>query len=124
MTPVFGSCVRGFLIAGLACHSPVLLAQPPAEPARAGDTLQEVVVTARKQQETLQDAPLAVTAFTSESIAERGIVDLNALAGVQCGVESGTAYCLDGVYYPSDMQALDFNSLERVEIIKGPQSAL
>ncbi len=115
--------------------------------------LEEVVVTARKVEESLQDAPISVTAFTNESITQRGITDLNSLAefspglsfsqafgrqndrpvirgqgnvlaNVQFGVESGTAYFIDGVYYNGDIQSLDFDMLQRVEVIKGPQSAL
>ncbi len=48
----------------------------------------------------------------------------NVLAGVQFGVESGTAYFIDGVYYPGSIQSLDMNDIARVEVIKGPQSAL
>ncbi len=115
--------------------------------------LEEVVVTARKTQESLQDAPVAVSAVTSREIAELGMRNVNdiasmtsglsfsqafgrttdrpvirgqsnVLAGVQFGVESGAAYFLDGVYWPGDIQGLDLNALERVEVIKGPQSAL
>jgi len=115
--------------------------------------LEEVIVTARKVEESLQDAPISVTAFTNEAISQRGITDLNSLASfspglsfsqafgrqndrpvirgqgnvlanVQFGVESGTAYFIDGVYYNGDIQALDFDMLQRVEVIKGPQSAL
>ncbi len=38
--------------------------------------LEEVVVTARKRPESMQDAPLAVTAFTGDSLEERGMLDL------------------------------------------------
>jgi outer membrane receptor protein involved in Fe transport len=115
--------------------------------------LEEIVITARKVEESLQDAPIAVSAFTDAGITERGIVDVNSLAtfspglsfsqafgrqndrpvirgqgnvlaNVQFGVESGTAYFIDGVYYNGDIQAIDFDSLQRVEVIKGPQSAL
>ena len=127
----------------------------PAALAQSGEglVLEEVVVTARKVEESLQDAPVSVTAFSNEAIAERGIVDVNSLASfspglsfsqafgrqndrpvirgqgnvlanVQFGVESGTAYFIDGVYYNGDIQALDFDMLQRVEVIKGPQSAL
>lgn len=115
--------------------------------------IEEIVITARKKEETLQSAPIAVTAFTGDVIAERGISDVNdlarftpglsfsqafgrstdrpvirgqsnVLAGVQFGVESGTAYFVDGIYYPGDIQSFDLSQVERVEIIKGPQSAL
>jgi iron complex outermembrane receptor protein len=115
--------------------------------------LEVVTVTARKTEERLQDAPVAVSAFTAAAIESQGIRSVddiaklapglsfsqafgrttdrpimrgqsNVLAGFQFGVESGTAYFIDGVYYPGDIQGLDFNSLERVEVVKGPQSAL
>lgn len=115
--------------------------------------LDRIVVTARRQEETLQDAPVAVTAFTGDDIARQGfnnIDDLarfspglsfsqafgrtsdrpvirgqsNVLANVQFGVESGTAYFIDGIYYNGNIQSIDFNNLERVEVIRGPQSAL
>jgi outer membrane receptor protein involved in Fe transport len=48
----------------------------------------------------------------------------NVLAGVQAGVETGAAFFIDGVYYQGDIQGFDPQSIERVEVIKGPQSAL
>ena len=115
--------------------------------------LEEIVVTARLVSESLQSAPVAVTAVTSETIENQGLRNINdisqftpglqfsqafgrttdrpvirgqsnVLAGVQFGVESGAAYFVDGVYWPGDVQGLDINSFERVEVIKGPQSAL
>ena len=115
--------------------------------------LEEIVVTARLVSESLQSAPVAVTAVTSETIENQGLRNINdisqftpglqfsqafgrttdrpvirgqsnVLAGVQFGVESGAAYFVDGVYWPGDVQGLDLNSFERVEVIKGPQSAL
>jgi len=115
--------------------------------------IEEIVVTARKKEENLQRAPVAVSAVTAQAIEEKGISDVNdlakfttglsfsqafgrstdrpvvrgqanVLAGVQFGVESGTAYFIDGVYFPGDLQALDLNEVSRVEVIKGPQSAL
>jgi iron complex outermembrane recepter protein len=119
----------------------------------SAQALEEVIVTARKTEESLQSAPVAVSAFTARAIQEQGLVSINdiaqftpglsfsqafgrttdrpvirgqsnVLAGVQFGVESGTAYFIDGVYFPGDVQAIDFNSLERIEVVKGPQSAL
>jgi outer membrane receptor protein involved in Fe transport len=126
--------------------------QPDVTEADAGG-IPEIVVTARKTAETLSDAPVAVSVVTSEVIAERGLNSIddfaknatgisfsqafgrstdrpvirgqsNVLAGVQAGVETGAAYFVDGVYYQGDIQGFDPLSIERVEIIKGPQSAL
>jgi outer membrane receptor protein involved in Fe transport/outer membrane protein OmpA-like peptidoglycan-associated protein len=115
--------------------------------------LEDIVVTARKTEESLQEAPVAVAAFTAEQIQDRQMQSVddvaryapglvfdkafgrttdrpvirgqgNVLAGVQAGVEAGAAYFVDGIYYPGDIQSFDFNEVERVEVIRGPQSAL
>lgn len=44
--------------------------------------LEEVTVTARKREESLQDAPLAVSAFTGEALEYRGIVNLSQVAEI------------------------------------------
>ncbi|MCY3838883.1 MAG: TonB-dependent receptor plug domain-containing protein, partial [Gammaproteobacteria bacterium] len=44
-------------------------------------TIEEVIVTAQKREESLQDTPVAVTAFTSRAIEERGIEDISEIAG-------------------------------------------
>lgn len=114
---------------------------------------QEIVVTARKKAERLSDAPVSVSVVGADQIAERGLTSIddfakqatgisfsqafgrstdrpvirgqsNVLAGVQFGVETGAAYFVDGIYYQGDIQGFDPLSLERVEVIKGPQSAL
>ena len=118
-----------------------------------GIALQEVLVTARKREESLQDVPLAVTALTAETLQNRQVQSIDdvakfapglvfsksfgrsterpvvrglasVLAGTNATVETGVAYFLDGVYYPGDIQSLDMNDVERVEVIRGPQSAL
>lgn len=115
--------------------------------------IEEIIVTARKTEETLSDAPVAVSAVTDEAIEALGLRSIddfakqatgisfsqafgrssdrpvirgqsNVLANVQFGVETGAAYFVDGIYYQGDIQGFDPSSIQRVEIIKGPQSAL
>jgi iron complex outermembrane recepter protein len=115
--------------------------------------LPEIVVTARKTAQSLSDAPVAVSVVGAEQIEQLGLNSIddfaktatgisfsqafgrstdrpvirgqsNVLAGVQAGVETGAAYFVDGIYYQGDIQGFDPNAIERVEIIKGPQSAL
>jgi iron complex outermembrane receptor protein len=43
-------------------------------------TLEEIVVTARKREENLQEAPVAVSAFSGETLRQQGIVDLRGIA--------------------------------------------
>ncbi len=122
-------------------------------PAEEEGGIPDIVVTARKTSETLQDAPVSVSVLTADKIAEQGLNSIddfakqatgisfsqafgrttdrpvirgasNVLAGVQAGVETGAAIFIDGIYYQGDIQGFDPASIERVEIIKGPQSAL
>jgi outer membrane receptor protein involved in Fe transport len=129
----------------------IIAALLAAVPANA--QVDEIVVTARKRDEALQEVPVAVTAFSEEALLDRQIQSIddvarftsglsfakafgrtterpvirglgNVLAGVQFGVESGAAYFVDGVYYPGDLQSLNIRDVERIEVIRGPQSAL
>lgn len=136
----------------LACAAAAVCVAPL--PALAQDSLiEEITVTARKVEESLNEAPVTVSAFTTASIEQldlNSVTDIarftpglsfssafgrsterpvirgqgNILARVQFGVESGVAYFVDGMYYAGDIQSLDMSNLERVEVIKGPQSAL
>ena len=55
------------------------LSVAPARIAGA-QAIEEIIVTARKREESLQDVPISVQAFAGEDIAEQGIVDLQMLA--------------------------------------------
>jgi len=58
----------------------VVLAQAAAED--TGNTLAEVVVTAQKRSENIQNVPIAITAFSEDSLRAKGIVDLHGLSGL------------------------------------------
>ena len=116
--------------------------------------VEEIVVTARRREERLQDIPLAITAFTAQDIENAGIQDLTDLAmqtaGMQFdarssgnrtpgrinsvirlrGVVSGTlnhlqptSVFIDGIYVLGTAGTIGLQDLERIEVIKGPQSA-
>ena len=139
-----------------------LLATMPAfaqDAAAAGDgekkatTLETVKVTARKREETLQEVPVAVTAFTAESLDKLGVRDLSDLdaqvpnltiyaargsnttltayiRGVGqsdplWGVDPGVGLYMDDVYVARPQGALlDVFDVERVEVLRGPQGTL
>ena len=113
----------------------------------AGEMIEEVVVTARKRTEGLQDVPVAVTALTSDQIAEFGIQDLSDVSKITAGLifdsefargsnrpvirgqanilgESGVSYFIDGLYVSGSIDDYDLSNVERIEVVKGPQSAL
>ncbi|MFK7831287.1 MAG: TonB-dependent receptor [Congregibacter sp.] len=113
--------------------------------------LEEVVVTARKTGESIQDIPLSVQAFTAETIGKQQIVNIEDVIKFTPGVvtnnpsasrrstavrfrgveppnnvqrQSATSSAfLDGVYLPGSSQWVSMFNMERVEVVKGPQSA-
>jgi outer membrane receptor protein involved in Fe transport len=119
---------------------------------KAVSPVEEITVTARKRVENLQDVPVAISAFSSEDLQVRDIVDLEILADqtpglnfatngsittrravirgmsqeTRVGDETNVATIIDGVYTPGFTGAEFFgaDSLERIEVIKGPQSAI
>jgi outer membrane receptor protein involved in Fe transport len=112
----------------------------------AGDN--EIVVTARKREESKQDVPISVTAFTAQALEDRQITSTADLAAFTPGfafnegfgrdgdrpVIRGAANILitdgkvgtfvDGAPVLGDTSGIDLESFERVEVIKGPQSAV
>ena len=67
---------------GGSVASLALLASPLTtitSPVYASDFLEEVVVTARKREESVQDTPIAISAFTGEGLELRGVEDLSGL---------------------------------------------
>lgn len=126
---------------------------PYGQADEGGFALEEVVVTARKKEETLQEAPLAVSAFTGEGLQQRGIVNLsdfnkavpgievqagNGVSGVaniyirgvgqrntEPNLDSGVGIYLDGVYLSrADGALLDMNDVASVQVLRGPQGTL
>jgi iron complex outermembrane recepter protein len=118
-----------------------------AENAASAEGLQEIVVTAQKREENLQDVPISITALTGEAVQEHGFIDIqelgkfvpnfftrNNLTGQQIimrgvgtgvdneGFEQAVAQFVDGVYY--GRATLDQNEVfdvDRVEAVRGPQ---
>ena len=120
-------------------------------PATAGPAvIEEVVVTANKREQNLQDAPLTVTAITAEQISEfdlttiQDFIDLVPNALVDSGtfgindtivirgvglpldfIEQGTGVYQNGYYIGGARTVFsDFMDLERVEVLRGPQGGL
>ena len=114
--------------------------------------LEEIVVTAQKRAEDLQDAPVAVTAFTGEQLQQAGVYDSigisNIVPNVTVGTENArdaifinirgisqserrntsdptTAFYMDGALVPrmSGINAY-FYDVERIEVLRGPQGTL
>lgn len=121
--------------------------------ARSGSEprLDEVVVTAQKRSQRLQEAPVAVTAFTADDIAQESISTFRDLSGKVPGLvapkrstsyttqqysirgvgeidtypEPTVAVYVDDVYLARTVGSIyDTPDLERVEVLRGPQGTL
>jgi iron complex outermembrane receptor protein len=126
------------------------LAAPDPAPAAAVDEVQEIIVTAQRRKERLQDVPIVVDAFAGDQLEEAGIKSTLDLAAVTPGLEFGTqaaygqpflrgvgtvangpgvespvALYVDGIYYGAMIgSVLTLNDIEQVEVLKGPQGTL
>jgi iron complex outermembrane receptor protein len=119
----------------------------------ATEKTEVVVVTARRREETLQDVPVSVTAFTADTLSKQGVPDVTALTfalpnttmkasratnttltafirgvGQQdplAGFESGVGIYLDDIYLARPQGAVaDIYDVERIEVLRGPQGTL
>ncbi|EHJ61731.1 TonB-dependent receptor [Novosphingobium pentaromativorans] len=115
--------------------------------------IEEIVVTAQRREQNLQDVPVAVTAVTASTIEGNRIQNVNDLSsiapnlsvregaggsklpqyslrgiytyGSAIGADKGVSLYIDGVYIQSVVGSiLDFADIERIEVLRGPQGTL
>ena len=126
-----------------------LVATPVAAQTMANADLgiEEIVVTARKTEERLQDAPLAVSVVSAQGIDRLGFNSITDLSRATAGLvfddsfgrdanrpvirgqanilgDAGVAFFIDGIYFNGSLADYDVDTIERIEVAKGPQSAL
>ena len=143
--------VRLAVAAILASGAPGISSVYAAETAATG--IEQVLVTARRREESLQDVPVAITALTADQLTQqnvRTLEDMTAYApnikvnagratsstinayirGVGqndplWGFEPGVGIYLDDVYVARPQGALlDVYDVDRIEILRGPQGTL
>ena len=134
------------LLASVPIQSAVAQQQGASAPATT-----EILVTVRKREESLLDVPASVVAISGDQLAEAGIRDFRdltkAVPGLQfnvsnvtdpeiflrgigsdiqsAGADRSVAIFVDGVYMSRGTGSLiDLADLERVEVLRGPQSLL
>lgn len=114
--------------------------------------LEEVVVTANRREQNLQDVPMSVSAFTGEFFENSGVRSLSGLdqytpslkitqgtdsnstsirirgigsVGTNAGIDPSVGMFIDGVYQGrAGMSVADLIDIERVEVLRGPQGTL
>ena len=120
-------------------------------PAIAQNIIEEILVTARKRSENLQDVPAAVSAFSGDELLDRGVDNIVEVArltpnltinetnglvagavqvfirgiGNDPGFDQGVGIYVDDVYLNRTRDGLlDVYDVERIEVLKGPQGNL
>lgn len=133
--------------AGMAAEAPVAAEQRPESRNRLTE---EIVVTAQKREENIQDVPISISAFSGAALDAKGIGDPKTLAQSIPGVTYGetvnfsiiyvrgvgtdaflpdsdlsVAMYMDGIYFPfANGLSQSLGAIERVEVLKGPQGTL
>ena len=136
------------IFAAIAAASPLL---QPAVASAQTQMLEEVVVTARKPSESLQDVPMAISAFGTQELQDAQVdnitdlqrmvpnVTINETSGLVAGAvqvfirgigndpgfDQGVGIYVDDVYLNGSTGALlEVYDVERIEVLKGPQGNL
>ncbi|NIB40362.1 TonB-dependent receptor [Pseudomaricurvus alkylphenolicus] len=111
--------------------------------------LEEMIVTAQKRPQSLQDVPISVSAISGDKMAEAGLNNLEGLAtyvpnfsinqtgisttisirgissGINQGFEQSVGMYVDGIYHGrAQLARAPLFDLERVEVLRGPQGIL
>jgi iron complex outermembrane recepter protein len=149
------SIIRAALLAGIALPSVIAVTPAMAQDQVAddGEGGNEIIVTARRREESLIDVPISVSAISGETLAAQGAVDITALqdktpnltlqiargsnstligfirgVGQQdplWGFEPGVGLYVDDVYIARPQgSVLDIFDVSRVEVLRGPQGTL
>ncbi len=124
-----------------------------AQPAAGGAGLDEIIVTAQKRAQSLQDVPVSVTALTTQALVANRITSVRDLdsvvpnlsirtqsgangaplytmrglvaAGTSAGSDKGVALYIDGVFLGSTYGSIfELAEIERIEALRGPQGTL
>ncbi len=145
-----GRGISAYTLGVLACSMPAAALAQDAEVSAEKSGEITIVVTAKGREQDLQDVPLAITAFDTEQLQARGINDIRDLAAFTPSFNfysgtgrsdptalavrglapntsderfQGLSVFVDGIAISGQVVGVDLTQLERVEVIKGPQSA-
>ncbi|MDB5431764.1 MAG: TonB-dependent receptor [Caulobacter sp.] len=127
-------------------------ANADADTSAAPTSVDEIVITATKREQSLQDVPIVVTAVSGQLMQDAGVHDIKDLTiltpgltvtstsnetittarirgvgtvGDNPGLESSVGVVVDGVYRPRNGVSFgDLGDVSRIEVLKGPQGTL
>ncbi|MBZ9646692.1 TonB-dependent receptor [Sphingobium sp. 3R8] len=142
--------LKALLFAGVAIAAPLPCAAQAQQAPAADAGSSDIIVTARKRQETLLDVPVAVTAVSGDTLARRNINSVREAAALAPGlnissdgagrafvsirgvgvtlvqsVQPGVGLFVDGIYRPNTAYLNNpLLDVERIEVLRGPQGTL
>ncbi len=133
----------------LVAISSALISMPAYGQTDEGAYVDEIIVTARRKSESLQDIPGSITALTSATLAKAGVSRAEDFIGMTPGVtmvnaaeagdtqvnirgingardaENSFAFVLDGILYTNPAAFnREYTDLQQIEVFKGPQGAI
>ena len=79
------ACAAALAATAVSAQAQTTASSPQSDPA-AADQNDEIIVTATRREERIQDVPLSVTAFSQEQLSEKGIVGFEGIARETPGV--------------------------------------
>jgi outer membrane receptor protein involved in Fe transport len=117
---------------------------------KSGKFIEEVTVTAQRTEESIQEVPIAVTAFTGDMLAHKQIIGTSDLQMntpnvsftatnfgssslsirgigrlvISSSGESGVSIHLNQIAVGTNLNAMEYYDMERVEVLRGPQGTL
>ena len=112
--------------------------------------LEEIIVTAQRSEESLQDVPIAVTALTGDMLQDKGVINPSALQMqapnvsfsstnfggssfsirgigqlvISSSADAGVSIHQNEIPYGTNLNANEFFDVARVEVLRGPQGTL
>jgi iron complex outermembrane receptor protein len=145
--PLQRGLVLVLAISGTAGAAAAFAADTASQP-----TLTEIIVTAQKREQNIQDVPISVIALSAQQLKEGGVSDIKNLqalvpgltvtsttsenvttarirgigtVGDNPGLESSVGVVIDGVYRPRNGVGFgDLGEIEQIEVLEGPQGEL
>ncbi|HEX7853893.1 MAG TPA: TonB-dependent receptor [Sphingobium sp.] len=144
---------RTFLLGGSALATAFLVSAPALAQQNGDNGIEEIIVTAQKREQSVQDVPIAITALTGDALQANRVMNVQDLSGLAPGVtvrpsaggvqipsftirgavsygvvpgsDKQVSIYLDGVYIGSPRGSIfDLPDVTRLEMLRGPQGTL
>lgn len=144
--PIFKHTKDKMLLGALMASASTAAYSQQADTGSGAFALEEIIVTAQKREQSLQDVPIAISAFSGAALETRAIEELVDLQmsipnfifdqfrvnlrgvgnnAISSTAEGGLGYHINGVYLLAPVgRNTEYFDIERIEVLRGPQGTL